>query len=159
MTRTGAAVAKDAVTVTVRVSLFQQQRHHTSHDLAGKVGRPRVAPVRCGRSPKPQRWGAYSFDELVADLAAVIERYASPGGSTVLVAHSAGCSLAIAVAAASLTASSAEQGDTALLYYSTIHLSTLLPYSTILCYYYTMSTSYYATVLLHDYTRGALPAG
>jgi len=56
----------------------------------------------CGRSPKPQQWAAYSFAALAADLAAVVERYSAPGSQTVLVAHSAGCSLSIAAACASL---------------------------------------------------------
>jgi len=56
----------------------------------------------CGRSPKPPEWDAYSFAELRDDLAAVLARFSVPGRTMVVVAHSAGCSLALAVAAASL---------------------------------------------------------
>ena len=56
----------------------------------------------CGRSPKPESWGAYSFHELAADLAAILIRFACPGTHLVVVAHSAGCSLAISAAAAGL---------------------------------------------------------
>ena len=56
----------------------------------------------CGRSPKPPEWDAYSFAALRDDLAAVLARFSVPGRTMVVVAHSAGCSLALAVAAASL---------------------------------------------------------
>jgi pimeloyl-ACP methyl ester carboxylesterase len=58
----------------------------------------------CGRSPKPRDWAAYSFDALTADLVAVLKCLVPPGSAPVLVAHSAGCSLAIAAVAAGLDA-------------------------------------------------------
>jgi abhydrolase domain-containing protein 8 len=58
----------------------------------------------CGRSPKPQDWAAYSFEALTADLIAVLKRLVPPGSTPVLVAHSAGCSMAIAAVAAGLYA-------------------------------------------------------
>jgi abhydrolase domain-containing protein 8 len=58
----------------------------------------------CGRSPKPNQWYAYGYETLRADLAAVVASYGSNVAGqkkkNVLVAHSAGCSLSLAVVAA-----------------------------------------------------------
>ena len=58
----------------------------------------------CGRSPKPNKWDAYGYEALRADLAAVLASYGSNTArrhtKNVLVAHSAGCSLSLAVVAA-----------------------------------------------------------
>ena len=58
----------------------------------------------CGRSPKPNQWYAYSYEALRADLAEVVASYGTGNASgrkkNVLVAHSAGCSLSLAVVAA-----------------------------------------------------------
>ena len=53
----------------------------------------------CGRSPKPRDWYAYRSSELTADLAALLRRYATTDKKNVVVAHSAGCSFSLAVAA------------------------------------------------------------
>lgn len=54
----------------------------------------------CGRSPKPRDWYAYSAREHFLDLRAVVARYgASTAGRTTLVCHSAGCSMALRLAA------------------------------------------------------------
>ena len=61
----------------------------------------------CGRSKKPRDWYAYSYSALKDDLSAVITKYSSadkdddkiPPMKNVIVAHSAGCSLSLAVTA------------------------------------------------------------
>ena len=54
----------------------------------------------CGRSPKPNAWYAYAFEELYLDLNAIIERFgADKKRKNVLICHSAGCALGLMAAA------------------------------------------------------------
>ena len=68
--------------------------------------------VGCGRSPKPQSWYAYAFDELQADAAAVVATYGRSSSSAttknVLVCHSAGCLLGLGLGLVAATGAGAQ---------------------------------------------------
>ena len=73
-----------------QIRTFQDANFHTiAYDAYG-----------CGRSPKPNSWEAYSSDQHVQDLKAIVRKFAgtSPASKTFIIAHSAGCSWALQTA-------------------------------------------------------------
>ena len=62
----------------------------------------------CGRSPKPVGWSLYAMDELYEDCKAIVRAHQAT--RTVLVAHSAGCTLALRLAAEAEAQAEAEAG-------------------------------------------------